>query len=230
MKPPRFLVKRARASALLSAGAAAAFGISAASAAPQDQGSMSTTVTHIAGFDHIQTDRFDYNLNSGAFSLPGHFTAEREGTDVSADSATGNSKQKLMHAVGHVVVHQTRDAGGQGQAGQVTQRPSTLTCDKLDVDGTKKVYVATGNMHFFQEGGREATADAATLDEANHHLHMEGHVHVRNGEQTVDADQLDYDTQSGQLDGNGDVTITSPVETPPPGPSAPPKKRRRIPF
>jgi lipopolysaccharide assembly outer membrane protein LptD (OstA) len=198
-------------------------------AAPEGEGSMGTTVSHIAGFDHIVTDKFNYNLNTGDFTLPGPFTAEREGTDVSADRATGNSRQKVMHAEGHVVVHQTRAPANSNQPG-ATQEPSTLTCDKLDVDGTRRLYIATGNMHFSQEGGREATADAATLDQTNHHLNMVGHVHVRNGEQTVDADHLDYDTQTGQLDGEGDVTITSPVETPPPGPPAVKKKRHRIPL
>jgi hypothetical protein len=62
---------------------------------------------------------------------------------------------------------------------------------------------------------------------------MEGHVHVKNGEQSVDADVLDYDTLTGQLDGNGDVTIVAPLDTPAPGapgpaPSGKPKKKRLL--
>jgi lipopolysaccharide assembly outer membrane protein LptD (OstA) len=195
------------------------------------EGEGASTMSHIGGFDHITTSKFDFNLNSGDFVIPGHFTATRSGTDVTADQATGNSKSKIMHAQGHVVVHQNQALAGHGDnTAKFTERPSTLTCDKLDVDGTRKLFTATGNMHFVQEGGREATSDTAVLDDANHHLHMEGHVHVRNGEQTVDADVLDYDTQTGQLDGNGDVTITAPVETAQPGPpgSPKPKKKRRI--
>jgi lipopolysaccharide assembly outer membrane protein LptD (OstA) len=184
-----------------------------------------TSVSHLAGFDHIQTDKFDYNLNTGDFTIPGHFTATRQGTDVTADHATGNSKSKIMHAEGHVVVHQNQPP--PGKPSDLTARPSTLTCDKLDVDGTKKVYTATGNMHFSQEGGREATSDNAILDDANHHLHMEGHVRVRDGDQTVEAETLDYDTLSGQLDGNGNVTITAPVETPQPGVARTPKPKKK---
>jgi len=190
------------------------------------------TATHIGGFDHIRTDKFDYNLNTGDFTLPGPFTADStDGTDVSADKATGNSKSKVMHAEGHVVVHQTRPIQNHGSTTTVTQRPSTLTCDKLDVDGSHKLYIATGHMHFTQEGGRSASADRAILDDANHHLHMEGNVHVRNGEQTVAADVLDYDTSSGELDGNGDVTISTPIETPAPGSVSPSHPRRhRLPI
>ncbi|MBD5634260.1 MAG: hypothetical protein IAI49_07250 [Candidatus Eremiobacteraeota bacterium] len=208
-------------------------GANCASAAPEPPGSTGSTMSHIGGFDHIQTEKFNFNLNSGDFTIPGHFTASRSGTDVTADSATGNSKSKIMHAQGHVVVHEGQAGGVQGSAAKLTERPSTLTCDKLDVDGSRKLFTATGNMHFTQEGGREATSDTAVLDDANHHLHLEGHVHVKNGDQSVDADVLDYDTLSGQLDGNGSVTITAPVETPGPGvpkaaASGKPRKKHRL--
>jgi lipopolysaccharide assembly outer membrane protein LptD (OstA) len=204
------------------------FGGTATAQSP-DTAEGGTSVSHIAGFDHIQTDKFDYNLNTGDFSIPGHFTATRQGTDVTADHATGNSKAKVMHAEGHVIVHQT-PGGPPGHTSELTSRPSTLTCDKLDVDGTRKLYTATGNMHYTQEGGREATSDTAVLDDASHHLHMQGHVHVRSGDQTVDSDALDYDTVTGQLDGNGNVTITAPVETPAPGPARTPRpKKRKLP-
>jgi len=214
--------------------AACALLVTSAYVAVRAEGEGGSTMSHIGGFDHITTSKFDFNLNSGDFVIPGHFTATRSGTDVTADQATGNSKSKIMHAQGHVVVHQNQALAGHGDStAKFTERPSTLTCDKLDVDGTRKLFTATGNMHFVQEGGREATSDTAVLDDANHHLHMEGHVHVRNGEQTVDSDVLDYDTQTGQLDGNGNVTITAPVETAAPGapggPASPkPKKKRRI--
>ena len=132
-----------------------------------------------------------------------------------------------MHAEGHGVVHQTQ-ATGAAKANDLTDRPSTLTCDKLDVNGTRQLYTAAGNMHFTQEGGREATSDTAVLDDAAHHLHMEGRVHVKNGDQTVDANVLDYDTQTGELDGNGNVTITTPVESPGPRTAASPKPKKRI--
>jgi lipopolysaccharide assembly outer membrane protein LptD (OstA) len=196
----------------------------AASAAPQPASEASGSA--IAGFDHIRTDHLDFNLNSGDFTIPGHFVATREGTDITADSATGNSKRKLLHAVGHVIVHQNAPLPQRGRATDLTQRPSTLTCDRLDADGVRKLFTADGNMHFTQEGGREATADHAVLDDANHHLHMEGHVVVKNGDQTIASDVLDYDTQTGQVEGSGDVTITTPVETPTPGPAVAPKKKK----
>ena len=181
----------------------------------------------IAGFDHIATAVVNWNLETGAFNLPNPFVATREGTDISGDRATGNSRQKVLHAEGHVVVHQTEPLRSSPKAIALTQQPSTLTCDRLDVDGTTKNYVATGNVHFTQVG-REATADRGTLDDANHHLHLEGHVHIRDNERTLDGDVVDYDTLSGELSAKGNVTIGAPIETAAPGtapsPSAKPKK------
>ena len=211
--------------------AAVACGLAVAAPQPPAAANAGASMSHIGGFDNITADHVSFNLNTGDFTIPGHFNATRSGTDITADRATGNSKSKIMHAEGNVIVHQNQSLANRGpNASQLTQKPSTLTCDKLDVDGTRKLYTATGNMHFTQEGGREANSDRAVLDDANHHLHMEGHVHVKSGEQSFDANVLDYDTLTGQLVGDGNVTITSPVETAPPGVpkpgrSAKPKRR-----
>ncbi|GAC1300393.1 MAG: hypothetical protein NVSMB19_06900 [Vulcanimicrobiaceae bacterium] len=189
-----------------------------------------SAASNIAGFDRIHTDKINFNINNGDFTIPDPFSATRQGTDVTADRANGNSKTKILHAEGHVVVHQNQPLANRGKTTDLTQRPSTLTCDKLDVDGTRKLYTAIGNMHFTQEGGRDATSDTAVLNDVTHKLHMEGHVHVKNGEQTISADTLDYDTQTGQLDGNGNVTITSPVESPPPGGGIARPKKRKLPI
>ena len=54
-------------------------------------------------------------------------------------------------------------------------------------------------------------------------------VRVRDGERVMEAEVLDYDTLTGELNGNGNVTITAPVETASPGarpaPTKKPKKR-----
>jgi len=187
-------------------------------------------LSQFAGFDSIKTASVHYNLNTGDFSFPSHFTATRQGMDITADRANGNAQKKIMHASGNVVVHENGPATGGSKAAALTQQPSTLTADRLDVDGNTKIYVATGNMHFTQPGGHEATADRAVLDDATHHLHLEGNVTVRDGERTIAASQLDYDTETGQVDGNGDVTITAPAETPVPGVAATPRSilhRRR---
>jgi lipopolysaccharide assembly outer membrane protein LptD (OstA) len=183
--------------------------------------------THIAGFDRIESDIVNWNLETGAFSLPHPFVASRENSDISADRATGNSRQRQLHAEGHVVVHQTEPLKSSLRAAALTQKPSTLTCDVLDVDGVRKLYVAVGNVHFTQEN-REATADRGTLDDANHHLHMEGHVHIRDKEQTLESDVLDYDTLTGDLSAKGNVTIQAPVETAAPAEpaSATPKPKK----
>jgi lipopolysaccharide transport protein LptA len=183
--------------------------------------------SHVAGFDHIQTDDVQYNLNTGDFTLKDRFSATRQGTDITADSGSGNSKRKILHAQGHVVVHQTKPLNAKGDTGTVTQQPSTLTCDKLDVDGTRKLYQANGNVHFSQEG-REAFADSGQLDETTSTLHLEGHVRIRDKEQYLEGDTVDYNTTTGEMNAKGaPVTIRTPVETPGPAPAPTPRPKKK---
>ncbi|MBC5809876.1 MAG: hypothetical protein GIW95_03335 [Candidatus Eremiobacteraeota bacterium] len=188
------------------------------------------TGQNIAGFEIRTNGRVNWNINNGDYAFLSRFTASKEGTDITGDAGSGNSKRKTLSAVGHVVVHQTRPLkGSSGQTSRFTQEPSTLTCDKLDVDGATKRYAATGDVHFTQTT-RDVTAERGTLDDNTHVLHMEGHVHIRNGEQLADADNIDYNTLTEEVQMSGNVLIRQPLETPPPGtpgPRATPKKNRK---
>jgi lipopolysaccharide assembly outer membrane protein LptD (OstA) len=186
---------------------------------------------NLGGFDTITTRTIDTNLNTGDFSVPEHFEATRTGTEISADRATGNTKKKIVHAVGHVVVHRTAPIEGGGEsANKYSQEPSTLTCDKLDIDGVKKFYVATGNVHFTQ-ASRDATADRGTLDDVTNELHLQGNVHVRDKDQYLDAQDVVYNTKSGAVHATGSpVMVRAPVSTAAPaspGASPSPKPKRR---
>lgn len=176
---------------------------SAATPAP-DQGGGT-----FAGFDSIQTDTIDWNANTGAFTLPKRFTATRSGSSISADHATGNSKSKIVHATGNVVVHQRPSGDANSKLGN---DPSTLTCDKLDADASIKLYTATGHVHFVQ-ADRDATADTGTLDDATNTLHLKGNVHIKDGEQYLDAADVVYNTSTGDLKANGNVLVRTPVQT-----------------
>ena len=188
-----------------------------------------TSFTNFSGFDHVSAPVIKYNFQSGNYTIPDRFTAVRSGTELTADTANGNSKKKLLHASGHVIVHQNQPLKSGGDVTKVTQEPSTLTSDKLDVDGIRKVYLATGNVHFTQ-ANREGTSDTATLDDGTHVLHMEGHVHLRENEQLIDADVVDYNTVTGEAQVTGKpALIRMPIETPTPGSSkTPAPKKRRV--
>lgn len=201
-----------------SVGLCCLLGLGAASA----QGGNPGEFRNVGGFDTITTQSIDTNLNTGAFSVPQHFQATRTGTEISADRATGNTKKKMIHAEGHVVVHRTGPIEGRGTAAsKLGQEPSTLTCDKLDVDGVKKFYVATGNVHFTQMD-RDATADRGTLNDVTNDLHLEGNVHVRDKEQYLDAQNVVYNTKSGDVHATGSpVMVRAPVATAEPSGAAP---------
>jgi len=205
----------------VSARTACAVALLLALAAPA--GVLAQSLDTIGGFD-IRSSSIDYNYTTGDYKIPTRFTATNGGTDISADHAVGNSKHKLITADGNVVVHQNGPLKNHGaQAQKFTQVPSTLTCDHLNADGGAKMYTATGNVHFVQ-GERDATGDRGTLSDASNELHMEGHVIIKNAGQTLSADSVDYNTQTGDGKANGNVMVIAPVPPPPPGPSGKPKK------
>ncbi len=185
-----------------------------ATPAPEAGGSVPGQFANVGGFDTITTRTIDTNLNTGAFSVPQHFTASRADTQISANRATGNTRSKIVHAVGNVVVHRSSAVAGAGDVAKVGDQPSTLTCDKLDIDGSKKLYVATGNVHFTQET-RDATADRGTLDEITDTLHLQGNVHIRDKEQYLDGDDVVYNIKSGDVRATGNpVMVRAPAATP----------------
>ncbi len=120
----------------------------------------------------------DVNLNwdSGAFSVPSHLTLTRPGSDINADRADGNEKQKFATLYGRVVLHDSR-GGIAGIAGRGSRAPATLTCDQLQMDGNSKIYTAVGRVHFSQ-GGSQAYSDRAVLNGITHQLQLHGHVHL----------------------------------------------------
>jgi lipopolysaccharide assembly outer membrane protein LptD (OstA) len=195
----------------------------AATSAP-DAGDLDT----IGGFD-IRSSSIDYNYATGDYTIPSRFTATNGGTDITAERAKGNSKKKLIVADGSVVIHQThtplKSAAAQSH---FTEGPSTLTCDHINANGNTKIYVVTGHVHFMQ-GDRDMVADHGTFNDATNQVHMEGLVVIKDQGQTLNADAVDYDTQTGDGKASGNVTVVSPVATPQAGVAgeAPHKKKGR---
>jgi tRNA threonylcarbamoyl adenosine modification protein (Sua5/YciO/YrdC/YwlC family) len=165
-------------------------------------------------FDYVKLSSFDLNEKTGAVSIPNRFTGMRSGTEVSGDRMTGNRKTKQYNVDGNVVIHRETPLLDRGEVTRLTKGPSTLTCDKLQIDGTLKTYTAIGHVHYV-EGKRDITADRGTLNDATNKLHVEGNVNARDGETTMqNVEFLDYDTKTGAMHGEGKpITVRAPTET-----------------
>lgn len=126
---------------------------------------------------HFASAQLDSNWQTGAFTAPVHVTLTRPGSDINADRATGNWKSHQALLSGHVVVHDNNGVltNFAGQTG--SRAPATLTCDNLNIDGTKKTYVATGNVHY-KQGPSEVRADRAIMDGVTHDIHLTGNVQL----------------------------------------------------
>lgn len=133
-----------------------------------------------AGFNfsdwQVNTGEFQWNYQTGAFSTPVRITLVRPGSQISADRANGNTKTKQALLTGNVQLHDqngvlTNFAGATVHG----NKPATLTCDSLQIDGVGKIYTAVGHVHFTQ-GTSFATADRAIMNGLTHDLHLFGHV------------------------------------------------------
>jgi len=135
-----------------------------------------------AGFSfqdwNVHTDQLDANWQSGSFNAPAHITLTRPGSDISADRAVGNFKQHQATLTGHVVLHDTNGVltNFAGEA-RGSHEPAMLTCDTLNIEGTTKQYVATGNV-YFKQGGSEVRAGRAVMDGITHEIHLYDNVQL----------------------------------------------------
>jgi lipopolysaccharide assembly outer membrane protein LptD (OstA) len=179
----------------------------------------------------VDTDETNYNLNNGDFDMPHHVHFTRPGTDVTGDSAKGNTRNDMITITGHVVLHQTGTLNTLGAgAKQVTsEQPSTLTTDQLVVDGKAKTYTAIGNVKWTQ-GNKTLLADHGILNEVTHQLNLQGNVHIEQGEQSMNADHIDYntDTEDGTAYGAPVLARMPVAPAPATSPMVTPRPRRGL--
>jgi lipopolysaccharide assembly outer membrane protein LptD (OstA) len=180
----------------------------------------------------IETDQTNSNLNDGSFTMPHRVKFFRPGTDVVGDSAKGNYKAGTVTITGHVVLHDNGESAEAQKAGAAPGGgPATLTCDQLDVDSKRKIYTATGNVVYTQ-GTRRATAQSGRLDQSAHTLDLSGNVRLADGDQTLTAQVVHYNTLTKDVSTSGNPVImsqpaaqpgegaTSTLPTPKPAPAA----------
>lgn len=183
-------------------------------------------------FYRIETDTV-ISMRNGDFEMPHKVAFTRPGSDGTAESATGNDKKGTILLKGSVVLHDNGNAPEASTNDEYAKGgPATLTCDNLDVDSKKKIYVATGHVHFVQ-GTRSAVADMGTMNRSTGMLRLEGHVKTVEGASSITSGLMDYNTNTKKMEATGrPVIIKQPVPSPEPGSGTPtPKpKKRRLPI
>jgi lipopolysaccharide assembly outer membrane protein LptD (OstA) len=107
------------------------------------------------------------------------------------------------------VLHDQQGTFGGIAGGGSGRGPATLTTDRLDIDGSHKVYTATGHVHFTQ-GDTIVDAQTGTLNDNTHVLTLDGSVHMRQGERTLQGDHARYNTVTGDGHVEGNVVVTWP--------------------
>ena len=139
------------------------------------------------------------NFKTGDFIIPSEITGHSADGDLRADRGLIN-KQNEATLIGHVVVHQRIKPVKPGQPAELL----TLTCDQLQINNKAKISTATGNARATQ-GDRTLTAATMRLDEIAHVLNLQGAAHAQEGLSSVDSEQMQYNTASG------DFVVPTPV-------------------
>jgi lipopolysaccharide export system protein LptA len=180
-------------------------------------------------FYKVETDTISRKAN-GDFTMPNKVVFSRPGSDGTADHAEGNDKRGTVTLIGSVVIHDNGNAPEADSNDEYAKGgPSTLTCDRLDVDSKAKIYNAIGHVHF-EQGARKADAEHGVLNRGTGMMRLQGHVKTSEGASTLTADVIDYNLTTKHVISDGKpVIIKEPVPTPAPGsvsPTPAPKKRR----
>jgi lipopolysaccharide export system protein LptA len=155
----------------------------------------------------------DVNFKTGDFSTPQKIVMTRGGGDITADRGSGNFKSKTATLYGNVIMHDTEGnfAGLSSTKPAKSKGPSTLTADQVHIDGTSKIYTATGNVHYVQ-ADTTVDSDKGVLNDLTHDLDLTGNVKIVQGDRNMVADHVLYNTVSGQAHAEGDVTMQFPSE------------------
>ncbi len=169
----------------------------------------------------IETDQTNSNLNDGNFTMPHRVKFFRPGTDVVGDRAKGNYKAGTVTISGHVVLHDDGQSSEAQAAGAAPgSGPATLRCDQLEVDSKRKIYVATGNV-FYTQGTRQASAQSGRLDQGAHALDLSGDVRLADGDQTLTAQVVHYNTLTKDVSTSGNpVVLSGPAAQAAPAPNS----------
>ncbi len=164
----------------------------------------------------VKMTSVDVNFKTGDFSTSNQVTMTREGGDITGDRANGNYKTKAATIYGHVVMHDSQGnfAGLSTSKASNSKGPATLTADQVNIDGTAKVYTATGNVHYVQA---DTTVDAAkgVLNDTTHQLDLNGNVHIVQGDRNMTAQHVVYDTITGKAHAEGNVVMQFPSQVNP---------------
>jgi lipopolysaccharide export system protein LptA len=210
--------------ALALAGSLALAAASPRPSRPAPPPSGGTTVNF--GVWTVHMSSVNYNLHTGNFNTPSHLTMTRNGGDVAADRASGNLNNKSATLLGNVVVHDMQGAFDVAGPNVASRGPATLTTDQLKIDAAAKEYTAIGRVHYFQ-ADTMADAQKGVLNDQAHMMVLQGSVRIVQGDRSLSAQNVRYNTVTGDAHAEGDVIMQFPGG---PGPRIATPKPIKNPF
>ena len=165
----------------------------------------------------IYMTEIDGNQRTGDFSTPCKVYVTRNGGDITGDRASGNFLKGVFTVYGDVVIHDTEGnfAGLSSAPVSKSHTPATLTADQVHIDDRTTTYTASGHVHYVH-GETVSDADSGTLIDAKHQLDLQGNVHISQGNRTIQAAHVLYNTVTDEAHAEGDpVTLMFPSQIAP---------------
>ena len=145
------------------------------------------------------SQQVSYNLATGEITMRSPVRISQPGTEVTGDRPTANVRRRCLIGVGHVVVRDNvRPSRG---------RRSTLTTDRLVIEGMARRFTATGRVRY-TESYRRAVANNGVLDRRVQILTLTGDAVLSGGVTRVRARIVRYDLVTSDVRASGEpVTV-----------------------
>jgi len=182
-----------------------------------------------AGEDFIlYADDLTYNRLKNQAVATGNLRVETRDSTLTGLKIFADFNTRIITVTGSVVIssHGKQDgiaADKKGFRDQLSHKPSTLICDKVDWDYEIHQATVTGNIQMIQADNR-GTCDRIIYDEQKNVSDLEGDVHFSDGKKrTFLCNQLTVYMDANKVDSSEPCTISFPRDVDVTGTPAPAK-------
>lgn len=141
---------------------------------------MKGNVKFTHGDTTLTSAEINWDENEKVAQSPGKLTITDPECDITGDKGSGYFKKRLGVVEGNVVMQlkpqkQSTTTADDASVREKLNKPTTVTCKKIEYQYRTKVATATGGVEFRQTN-RTASADSAVYDQKKELLTLKGNV------------------------------------------------------
>lgn len=160
---------------------------------------VATRVVYFIGPTNIKTNNSAIYCENGFYDTEKNYAEFDKNARFQQESKNGKG-DKIRYDGAKKIAYLEGNA-------QFNDGNRTGTADTIQYDDMAKTAVLIGNAHFQDDKGQVVDADKITYDQATETYTTEGKTNIKNGKQTIIANQSRYDKASGTAVFTGSVKI-----------------------